>query len=126
MITSSVNRPWQVIRPGDPGQTVVLHLCLTCFLLALLATSVHAAPTAGGALPWDTPIDRIGDAISGPVAYLFGLGGLVVLGVRWIFGGEMGSMTRALLTTIIGLCLLVLAARFLQVLFGVTSALVAG
>ena len=115
--------PWGAFWRDARGIT---RFCLAVGLLCLTAAMAQAAPTAGGALPWDTPIERIGDAISGPVAFLFALGGLVVCGVRWIFGGEMGAMTRGLLTTIIGLCLLVLAARFLQVLFNVTGALVAG
>ncbi|WP_419739485.1 TrbC/VirB2 family protein [Ruegeria sp.] len=95
-------------------------------LLALMTGAASAAPSSGSALPWDTPIERISGAITGPVAFMFALGGMVVLGVRWIFGGEMGGMTRGLLTTVVGICLLVLATRFVQVLFGVTGAVIAG
>lgn len=108
----------------DPGRARVL--LWTVLGLTFWAGTALAAPSSEGALPWDTPIDRISQAISGPVAFLFALGGMVVLGIRWIFGGEMGGMVRALLNTVIGLCLLVLAARFIQVLFGVSGALVAG
>lgn len=108
------------------NERMVCAALLASFMLAWLASGAGAAPTADSALPWDTPIERISGAISGPVAFLFALGGLIVLGVRWIFGGDMGGMTRALLSTIIGICLLVLAVRFIQVLFGVTGALVMG
>ncbi len=108
------------------GRDYVIRLCLALVLLGLSVAMAQAASTSEGALPWDTPIDRVAQGISGPVAFLFALGALIVCGVRWIFGGEMGAMTRALLTTVIGLCLLVMAARFLEVLFGITGALVAG
>ena len=102
-----------------------LRVALALLLALLTAGLAQAAPGQGSALPWDTPIERISGAITGPVAFMFALGGMVVLGVRWIFGGEMGGMTRGLLTTVVGICLLVLATRFVQVLFGVTGALVA-
>ena len=117
---------WVPVRRAPGVRGLLTRFCLAMGVLALTVAMAQAAPTSDGALPWDTPIDRIGQALSGPVAFLFALGGLIVCGVRWIFGGEMGAMTRTLLTTIIGLCLLVLATRFIQVLFGVTSALVAG
>ena len=44
--------------------------------------------------------------------------------MRWVFGGEMGSMTRSLLTAVAGIALLVFAADFLSGLFGVSSALI--
>ena len=49
---------------------------------------------------------------------------MVVLGIKWIFGGEMGAMTRSLLTAVAGIALLVFAADFLAGLFGVSGALI--
>ena len=91
--------------------------------LGLFALEAHAGGTG---LPWDSPIEKISNGLSGPVAFMFALGGMVVLGVRWIFGGEMGAMTRSLLTAIAGIALLVFAADFLAGVFGVSGALIAG
>ena len=117
-----------ILFAREPRRMVWRALLWTLLVWGLTFWASAALATASneGALPWDTPIDRIGQAITGPVAFLFALGGMVVLGIRWIFGGEMGGMVRALLNTVIGICLLVLAARFIQVLFGVSGALVAG
>lgn len=91
---------------------------------ALLVGFALEAQAGGTGLPWDSPIEKIANGLSGPVAFLFALGGMVVLGVRWVFGGEMGAMTRSLLTAVAGIALLVFAADFLAGLFGVTSALI--
>ena len=93
-------------------------------LTAILAVCAVQAHAGGTGLPWDGPIEKISKGLSGPVAFLFALGGMVVLGVRWVFGGEMGSMTRSLLTAVAGIALLVFAADFLSGLFGVSSALI--
>ena len=94
-------------------------------LAAALVLSCAVEASAGGTgLPWDGPIEKLSNGLSGPVAFLFALGGMVVLGIKWIFGGEMGAMTRSLLTAVAGIALLVFAADFLAGLFGVSGALI--
>ena len=90
-------------------------------LAAALVVSPSQLLASTSSLPWDGPIETISNGLQGPVAFMFALGGLIVLGVRWIFGGEMGTMTRALLTSVAGISLLVFAAGFLSQLFGVAS-----
>jgi type IV secretory pathway VirB2 component (pilin) len=102
------------------AKSVIGKLNFTAVFL-MCAAQAHAGGTG---LPWDGPIEKIAQGLSGPVAFLFALGGMVVLGVRWVFGGEMGSMTRSLLTAVAGIALLVFAADFLSGLFGVSSALI--
>lgn len=89
----------------------------------LLGCAVEAS-AGGTGLPWDGPIEKLSNGLSGPVAFLFALGGMVVLGIKWIFGGEMGAMTRSLLTAVAGIALLVFAADFLAGLFGVSGSLI--
>ena len=99
------------------------HITRTALGAALLVGCALEAHAGGTGLPWDSPIEKISAGLSGPVAFLFALGGMIVLGVRWVFGGEMGAMTRSLLTAVAGIALLVFAADFVAGLFGVTSAL---
>ena len=91
---------------------------------AMLLGCAIEASAGGTGLPWDGPIEKLSNGLSGPVAFLFALGGMVVLGIKWIFGGEMGAMTRSLLTAVAGIALLVFAADFLAGLFGVSGALI--
>ncbi len=94
-------------------------------VLMILAFSALEAFAGGTGLPWDGPIDKISKGLSGPVAFLFAMGGMIVLGIRWVYGGEMGSLTQKLLSTVAGVSLLVFAIDFVAGLFGVSAALIA-
>ena len=93
---------------------------------ALLAATllVLAGPleaSSGSGLPWDTPIQTLTNAVSGPVAFGFAFMGLVALGVRWIYGGDLGPVAKGLMTLVIGVAILAGAASFLSVLFGLSG-----
>jgi len=93
-------------------------------LITLMAAPANAS--GGSGLPWDAPIQRITDAVSGPVAFGFAFMGLVALGVRWIYGGDLGPVAKGLMTLVIGVAILAGAASFLSVLFGLSGAAVGG
>ena len=80
---SSSQKPLQYsARYSMPAATAALIVALT-FCVAF----PDAAMASTSSLPWDGPIERIANGLQGPVAFLFALGGMIVLGVRWIFGG---------------------------------------
>lgn len=106
-------------RANLPDRTLLLS---AVFALA----SLPARASGGSGLPWDTPIQRITDAVSGPVAFGFAFMGLVALGVRWIYGGDLGPVAKGLMTLVIGVAILAGAASFLTVLFGLSGATLRG
>jgi type IV secretion system protein TrbC len=74
---------------------IVLSLAL------LLPVAAHAA-TGGGGLPWETPLQTLGNSISGPVAYGLSLIGLVVSGGVLIFmGGELNHFARIVVQVVL-------------------------
>ncbi|MDE3081644.1 MAG: TrbC/VirB2 family protein [Paracoccaceae bacterium] len=83
-----------------------------------------AASTAGTGMPWDSPIQTLVNSIKGPVAFGFAFLGIVALGVRWIFGGELGPAAKMLMTVVIGVALLSGATGVLASLFSLTGATV--
>lgn len=89
-------------------------------IAALLLPSEVLAKTTT-TLPWDSPIKIITGGISGPIAFMFAVGGIVCLALKWLFGGEMGSATKTTLTVVAGISLLVFAVDFLAAMFGVTG-----
>lgn len=93
-------------------------------VIALIAAPAGAS--GGSGLPWDTPIQRITEAVSGPVAFGFAFMGLVALGVRWIYGGDLGPVAKGLMTLVIGVAILAGAASFLSTLFGLSGASLRG
>jgi type IV secretory pathway VirB2 component (pilin) len=70
----------------------------------------HAA-TAGGTLPWDTPLTTLRNDITGPVAFTISLLAMVACGAALVFGGEINEFVRRII-------MLVLVASFIV---GVTN-----
>jgi type IV secretion system protein VirB2 len=81
-----------------------------------------ALASSGSGLPWDQPIQKLVDGVKGPVAFGFAFMGLIALGVRWIYGGDLGPAAKMLMTLVIGVSILAFAAGFLAQLFGLSGA----
>ena len=65
----------------------------------LLALLLFVAPAAfagggGGGLPWETPLNRIAQSLTGPVALSISLIALMVAGGTLVFGGELSEFAR--------------------------------
>jgi type IV secretion system protein VirB2 len=75
----------------------------------------HAA-TAGGSLPWDTPLTTLKTDITGPVAFTISLLAMVACGAALVFGGEINEFIRRLV-------MIVLVAAFLVGVTNLASAL---
>ncbi len=103
-----------------------------CFATVLLAFSLCLAVTSdafagagqGGNLPYESWLEQIRNSATGPVAYAFGLIGIVVCGGTLIFGGDLNGFFRAILIIVLVMALLVTANTVMVDLFG-TSAEVA-
>ncbi|MBD1202666.1 MAG: TrbC/VirB2 family protein [Rhodobacteraceae bacterium] len=89
---------------------------------SVIATAGPALASGGSGLPWDQPIQKLVDGVSGPVAFGFAFMGLIALGVRWIYGGDLGPAAKMLMTLVIGVSILAFAAGFLAQLFGLSGA----
>lgn len=83
--------------------------------LACHPNFAHAA-SAGGSLPWDTPLTTLRNDITGPVAFTISLLAMVACGAALVFGGEVNEFIRRLI-------MLVLVAAFLVGVTNLASAL---
>lgn len=89
------------------------------FAVALLFGAVdiaHAADaTAGGGagLPWEGPLDKLKRSISGPVAFVIALLGIVACGATLIWGGEITEFTKRIIYVVLVVCLIVFANSLL-------------
>ncbi|MHB8287414.1 MAG: TrbC/VirB2 family protein [Caulobacteraceae bacterium] len=66
-------------------------------LAACLLPSLAFATSTGTAMPWDSPLTTISQSISGPVAYVIVILGIVVGGGTLIFGGDLNGFARSVL-----------------------------
>ena len=85
--------------------------------LCLVALTPAAfAADAGGAMPWEGPLQQIMDSISGPVAKILGVIVIVIAGLGIAFG-ESGSGVRRLFQVVMGLAIAFSAASIVASLY---------
>jgi len=87
-------------------------------IVATISPAAHAAAAGGGgALPWEGPLQRIGDSLAGPVAFAMSLAGVAVTGLMLVFGGEIGMFASRSAYMVLAVSLLVFARNILTTLF---------
>lgn len=93
-------------------RTVLIGFIFT--LIMVLPLLAHAS---GSGLPWEGPIQRILDSISGPVAKAIGVLAIVLTGLGLAFG-EGGGLMRKILGVVFGLSIAFSASSFGLSFFG--------
>jgi type IV secretion system protein TrbC len=83
--------------------------------LAFYALSGHAwASTAGGGLPWESPLTTLSNSFTGPVPTAISLLAIVAgVGVL-MFGGELHFLARLLIYLVIGIATIVSAKNVMS------------
>jgi len=78
---------------------VLLSLCL----LVLTIPVTYASETSG--MPWEGPLQKILDSLTGPVAKILGVVAIMIAGFGLAFG-EGGGGVRRILQIVLGLSIL--------------------
>lgn len=100
----------------------MLFLFALMFAVLLMSDPVNAGSAAG--LPWEGPLDKLKNSITGPVALAVSLIGIVVAGGMLIFGGELGEFARRIIMVVLVLSLLVAANNLLTAFYGSAGAVI--
>jgi type IV secretory pathway VirB2 component (pilin) len=95
-------------------KTVLKGILLTVALIICMPVLAHAS---GSGLPWEGPLQRILDSISGPVAKVAGVLAIVLTGLGLAFG-EGGGLMRKALGIVFGLSIAFSASSFGLSFFG--------
>lgn len=93
-------------------------------LMLGMAQLAMAGGGGGGGLPWETPLNRVAESMTGPVALSISLIALMVAGGTLVFGGELSEFARRSCVAVLAIAFLVLGAGFMTTLFGVGGAVV--
>lgn len=93
-------------------------------LSASVGLCSFAANASSTGLPWESPLERIVDSITGPVAFGGSVLGIVVAGLSLVFGGEMDGFVQKIMILALVVSVIVGAVNLLTMLFGVSGALV--
>ncbi len=99
-------------------------MALTVLVLFICSTDMAHAGTASdstaGALPWEGPLKKIRDSVSGPVAFAIALLGIIACGATLIWGGEVSEFTRRIIYVVLVVCIIVFANAMLTTTIGAT------
>lgn len=103
---------------------------VTVFLLVVIVCIVNssnalAGPGTGGSLPYETWLNSVRASATGPVAYAFGIIGIVVAGGILIFGGDLNGFFRSMLVVVLVMALLVTANTIMTDLFETSAEIAA-
>lgn len=63
-------------------------------LLMFLTTNAHATAGTGGGLPYEEGLDKLRASVTGPVAFVLSLIGIVIGALTLVFGGDMNGFFR--------------------------------
>lgn len=92
---------------------------LLLFVLVALSEPAYASQGSGGGLPYEPFLDRLRASITGPVAYIISIIGILVGVGGLLFGGDLNGIFRMVLMLILLISILVGAQSFLSGFFGV-------
>ena len=102
-------------------KTVSLLLVATLAILAVTVMSDPAFASSGGGLPWETPLNKVKDSLSGPVALAVGVIAFFAGGAMLVFGGEMTDFARRAALVVLACGFLLGGSNLLTTLYGATS-----
>lgn len=76
-------------------------------------------------MPWEGPLMKVVDSITGPVAFGISVLAIAVAGLSLAFGGQLDGFVHKLAIIALVVSLIVFAVNVLSAVFGVSSTLVA-
>ncbi|WP_394230762.1 TrbC/VirB2 family protein [Shewanella colwelliana] len=98
-------------------------LALLLLVSMLLPELAHAA-SSGGGVPWEQPLQKVVDSVTGPVAAGISVLAIVAAGITLVFGGEISGFIKTLAYIALVIALIVMATNVLNSLFGISSTLI--
>ena len=106
----------------------ILGVALMLFFVAallLVPDFAHAAGAGGSGMPWESPLQKLVDSLTGPVAIGISILCILGAGLALAFGGEITGFVRTMIVIVLVVAVIVFAAGFLTQLTG-KSALLPG
>lgn len=96
-----------------PALWLVAALLIAFVIGADPAHAADASAGGGAGLPWEGPMERLRQSISGPVAFAIALIGIIATGATLIWGGEVSEFSRRIIFVVLVVCLIVFANTLL-------------
>lgn len=104
-----------------PTSRLWVLVLLTAFLLCTFGPSDLLAGSVES-LPWEGPLEKLSNSLTGPVAQAICLIAIVICGLTLIFGGEMGEFAKRTIYIVIVVAFILGASGFIRSMFVSTGA----
>ena len=94
----------------------ILGVALMLFVVAallLVPDFAHAAGAGGSGMPWESPLQKLVDSLTGPVAIGISILCILGAGLALAFGGEITGFVRTMIVIVLVVAVIVFAAGFL-------------
>lgn len=106
-------------RGGKLRQAAPALGLLALAAMALALPGIVEASSSGGGLPWEGPLQRVVDSITGPVAFGVSVLAVVGCGIGLAMGGDMNEFLRRFMMLTIVVAVIVFAVNIMSSVFGV-------
>jgi len=110
-------------RTKNEWRRLARRVGLVMFVSVVLSLPSFAAG-GGQGLPWEAPLTKLQQSLSGPVAGAIAVIALVAIGVVLVFGGEWNEFARRSVYAVCAIAFIVSAGTLLAGLFQVGAAVV--
>ncbi|UTO27656.1 TrbC/VirB2 family protein [Bartonella harrusi] len=92
---------------------IIGAVLLFFLILGDIAYASDATSGGGASLPWEAPLEKLKKSVSGPVAFVVSLLGLVAGGATLIFGGEVSEFVKRIIYLVLVISVIVFANTLL-------------
>nr|WP_254613285.1 TrbC/VirB2 family protein [Lelliottia aquatilis] len=102
-----------------------LNILFNVLLFVSLSLPGMSFASSSSGMPWEGPLTKVVDSITGPVAFGISVLAIAVAGLSLAFGGQLDGFVHKLAIIALVVSLIVFAVNVLSAVFGVSSTLVA-
>lgn len=120
MSLPSISRAYRKLGRSAKHHAPTIAIAAALLLAPALA---HAATSTG--LPWEDPLTKFKNSITGPVALVISTVGVAGCGMGLVFGGEMNEFLRRGMILVMVISMIVMAASVISTFFTQSGAVVA-
>lgn len=102
-----------------------LNRLFNVMLFVSLSLPGMSFASSSSGMPWEGPLMKVVDSITGPVAFGISVLAIAVGGLSLAFGGQLDGFIQKLMILALVISVIVFAVNVLSAIFGVSSTLVA-
>ncbi len=90
----------------------------------VLVSAGTAFASANTGMPWETPLEKIMNSLTGKTAMVLSVIALAVCAFGLIWGAEIGEIMKKVIFTVVVMSVLIFASSFIKTIFPSVSALI--